>query len=139
MKIDARGMKFVYAVGATIAGTTDNYSAGIDTKGYDGAIVLLQASLAAASAELDTTVQEAGTNAGASFAHIAGCSFTQVTPTAATLAAQAGFIDLRKRKRYIRVRCKGDGTNLVGYSATVILVSPKYLPAVASATIKFSI
>lgn len=127
-------VKVVHAISAASISAAATSSAAIDTKGFTEAIVIVNAGTAVASAEADVFVMESVSTTAASFAHIAGSSFTQITPTAATNASQCLSIDLTKRKRYLRVKNKGDGTNRVNLSANVLLLGANSLPVTQSAS-----
>jgi alkaline phosphatase len=141
MKFDARYFRVIHVHSAQNSAVSGNYGTarGFDTKGYDSALVITNIGTPATSAEVDITLQEASSNTGASFGHVSGSSFTQATPTAASNASQVGFINLRKRKRYLRLKAKMDGTNSGRFATNVILFNADYLPATASVTVKWEI
>lgn len=138
-----QGDKFVRVVhGIQAKNHTSNISsAAIDTLGYDEAVVIFNKGTAGTTAALDAIVMESPSTTAASFAHIAGCSFTQVTPTAATKATEIGRIDLRCRKRYLRVKFITATANGVNAAASVLLLAGKTLPSVqpTGTTVKFSV
>jgi hypothetical protein len=121
--------------------TSNISSAVIDTLGYDEAVVIFQKGTAGVTAALDATVMESDATGDATFAHIAGCTFTQVTPTGATKCSEIGRIDLRGRKRYLRVKFATATANGVNAAAHVLLLAGKTLPAVqpTGTTVKFSV
>jgi len=127
-------VKVVHAISAASITATSTSSAAIDTKGFTEAMVIANFGKAASSAEADVFVMESVSTTAASFAHIAGSSFTQVTPTAGTFGTRVLSIDLRNRKRYLRVKNKGDGSNAVVLSANVLLLNGNSLPVTQSAT-----
>lgn len=106
----------------------------IDTLGYSEAIVVLHAGAAAANAEAQVTVLESVSTTAASFAHVPGGTFTQVTPTAATNINQILSIDLTKRKRYLNIKNVGDGSNAVTFGVNVLFFRANSLPVTQTAT-----
>lgn len=104
-------------------------SAAIDTRGFDEAIVVVNAGTAGATVSGTVFVMESPSTTAGSFSHIAGSSFTTITPTAATKASQFLSIDLRGRKRYLRVKYTTATANALTLAAVVLLGSPKVLPA----------
>lgn len=119
--------------------TSDTYSSAIDTRGYEEALVLIIKGVAGTTSTMTCVVQESVSTTGASFAHISGASFSGISPTAATKATEIGRIDLRGRKRYLRVYANVTGSNGVIMGADVVLLNPKIQPATASSTVKFTI
>lgn len=111
-------------------------SAAIDTRGFDECLVIVNAGTAGATASGTVFVMESDSTTAASFAHIAGSSFTSITPTAATKASQILSIDLRGRKRYLRVKYTTATANAIYVASDVLLLSYRTPPVTASATLK---
>jgi len=102
---------------------------GIDTRGYDEMSILYHTGVAGATAESQLSVWEsASQGTEASYASIAGLTPTQVTATAGTNTVGVLRMDLRKRKRYIRVKNVGDGTNAVTFGVAGVLTGAKTAP-----------
>ncbi|HUT78177.1 MAG TPA: hypothetical protein VM285_10845 [Polyangia bacterium] len=111
-------------------------SATIDTRGFDECLVILNKGTAGTTASGTAFVMESDSTTAASFAHISGSSFTAVTPTAATKASEIVSIDLRGKKRYLRVKYSTATANAIYVAADVILLAYKTPPVSASATLK---
>ena len=113
-------------------------SAAIDTRGYDEALVILNCGVATQTASGTAFVMESDSSTAASFAHIAGSSFTVMHATSATKASQILSINLISgRKRYLRVKYSASATeDALGVSSDVLLFGAKVLPVTASATDK---
>jgi len=106
----------------------------IDTTGYNFATAFVYAGAAAANAEAQVTILEGATLTTCT-AHVAGSTFTQITPTAATNGFQLIEIDLRKRNKYINFKNVGDGSNAVTLGMGVLLHNANVAPfAQASVT-----
>ena len=122
------------------------YSKAIDTAGYSEALIIVNAGLAATSAELDVTVRQGRPAQSAAsqrmvstyHLHIAGCSFTQIVP-ANDNTAYAGRLNLDGISRYISLWFKRDGTNDVTAGAVVVLSGKKYAPTTQYNTVAFSV
>lgn len=99
----------------------------IDTTGYNFATAFVFAGAAAANAEAQITLLEGATLTTCT-AHIAGTTFTQITPTAATHGFQLLEIDLRKRNKYINFKNVGDGSNAVTLGAGLLLHNANVAP-----------
>ena len=99
----------------------------IDTTGYNMATAVVFAGAAAANAEAQVTLLEGATLTTCT-AHIAGTTFTQITPTAATNGFQLISIDLRKRNKYINFKNVGDGSNAVTLGTLVCLHNANVAP-----------
>jgi hypothetical protein len=112
-------------------------SAAIDTRGYDEALVILNCGVATQTASGTAFVMESDSSTAASFAHIAGSSFTTMHATSATKASQILSINLRSgRKRYLRVKYTTVTEDANALSADVLLFGATVLPVTASATDK---
>ena len=122
------------------------YSKAIDTHGYSEALIIVNAGLAASSAELDITVRQGRPAQGLAsqrmvstyHLHIAGCSFTQIVATNDN-TAYAGRLNLANISRYISLWFKRDGTNDVTAGAVVVLGGKKYAPTTQYNTVAFSV
>ena len=122
------------------------YSKAIDTAGYSEALIIVNAGLAATSAELDVTVRQGRPAQSAAsqrmvstyHLHIAGCSFTQIT-AANDNTVYADRLNLDGISRYISLWFKRDGTNDVTAGAVVVLSGKKYAPTTQYNTVAFSV
>lgn len=113
----------------TAASYASSVSSGaIDCKGFSEALVLVNFGVAGTTASLTAHLKESASTTAASFAAIAGASFTTVTPTAATNASQIGRLNLRLRKRYLQVHFTTATANGVVGSADVILGNAQFGP-----------
>lgn len=110
----------------------DNYSAAstdgasVDTKGYRHAVVVVNAGIAAASAEADIKIQDSADDS--SFADISGATFTQIT-TANDDTCYVGFVNCDANRRYLRAVVACDGTNAVELGVSIVLMQPEVGPA----------
>lgn len=132
-------LKVVHAIDAKAHAAASLSTGNIDCKGFRQALLIVNVGVPAASAELDAWVEESVSTTAASFDHVPGSSITQATPTANSNATQVIAIDLLKRKRYLNVHFKTDGSNAVPASADLILFGAKVLPVTPSATVTASI
>ena len=103
---------------------TDAY---IDTKDYTEALIVFHSGTNAGSAEMDFGIEHSVSTTEASFARLAGASFTQVT-TANDNTIYTMAIDLTQTKRYIRGQAVADGSNAAIMSGCAILIGAKNLP-----------
>ena len=93
---------------------------GIDTTGYDEALIILNAGTATATGTADVKLQESSDNAVAdAYADIAGAAFAQIT-TANHETLFVGRIRVKNFERYIRV-VSTVGTDTVELGVTVLL------------------
>ncbi len=101
---------------AYAAATTDG--AGIDTKGYHQALVIVSAGDITTS--LDVKVQQSSDNgSGDAFADITGAAFTQILAAADNVVA-VGRINLDETERYIRISATSVGATC-DYGVAVIM------------------
>lgn len=99
---------------ATVNGT------GIDTRGYDEALIILNAGTATATGTADVKLQESSDDDVAdTYADITGAAFTQVT-AANDETVYVGRIRVKNFERYIRV-VSVVGTDTVELGVSVIL------------------
>jgi len=115
---------------ATTEGTT------VDCKGFDEALVVFDATLAAANAEGNLKVQESSDDS--TWADVAGAAFTEITPSNDADSFE-GRIDLSKRSRYLRLHLTTDGSNAFTGSGGFVLIHPKYGPASHNNTVVFDV
>jgi len=129
-------IKVVHALDAKDHAATVS-SAAIDTRGFDEALVILNCGVSTQTASGTAFVMESDSSTAASFAHIAGSSFTVMHATSATKASQILSIDLHAgRKRYLRVKYTTATEDKNALSADVLLFGAGVLPVTASATDK---
>ena len=82
------------AIAPASTALTGVYSSAIDTLNYSGALVIVNAGLAATSAELDVTVREGSARTvTTTHTHVAGASFTQIVPANDFVDAHCGVVD----------------------------------------------
>ncbi len=124
-----------YAAAATY-GVVNTY---LDCQGYDQAVAVIIPGVAAANAESLITVQESDSTTAASFANITNAAFTQITPTAVSHTVQLGYINLRPRKRYLRLKSVGDGSNAVEVAGTILAYGARVKPMGQPSSITASI
>ena len=108
----AEGIKATTVIaGGSFAGAKD--STEIDGSGFDWALVGVEVNTASVFTTLDVEIRESNTSgtAWASMDTITGGSF-QITSSA--VAHYDALVDLRKRKRYLKIRATPTGTNWVG-------------------------
>ena len=127
--IDMQNAKFAallapISVNGTAATTTE-----LDTAGYDYCTIVVQAgSLGATMDELSLTDSD---TAGSGHAAITGVTWTDPVGTTDNGKVFAAFIDLRKRKRYLKlVADPGAGATLI--SAVGILTRAEVSPTSAT-------
>lgn len=130
--------KVVQALEAKAYSAASTDSAVIDVLGFDEALVILNAGVAAAAAEADVTIREGDESDGSDDAAIAGAAFAQIT-VANDQTVYVGRLDLSKRKRYFTIRNVGDGANAVTLGVTVVLMRAKYPPATQVETVAFDL
>jgi hypothetical protein len=118
--------KLVHGLDAASLSAAETLSAAIDTLGFDEAFVIGNFGVAAANAESDVTVLECDTSGG-SYAAVTDAAISQVT--AANDQTSYGLrLDLRKRKRYLKIKNAGDASNAVLLAVSVLLMSPTRVP-----------
>lgn len=136
------GSQFMKVVtGLTVASTTGTVTTGntgIDRKGFDQALVIVNLGTIATGGTCTVTIEEAGTNAAASFATITGASFGAKLP-ATDLATYVGNIDLRPRKRYLRAKatCSTGNASVLGIS--MCLLGAASMPCTPEAAASFTV
>ena len=112
------------SVNGTAATTTE-----IDTKGYDYLTMVVQAgSLGATMDELSITESD---TAGSGHAAISGATFTDPVGTTDNNKIFAAYLDLRKRKRYIKL-VADPGASATLLSSVAILTRAEVTPTSAS-------
>ena len=127
------------AIAPASTALTGVYSSAIDTLGYSGALVIVNAGLAASNAELDVTVREGSARTvTTSHTHVTGASFTQIV-AANDNTCYVGWLDLQPRERYISVKFKRDGSNDVTAGCVVVLMNKQYLPTTQVNTVAFNV
>lgn len=137
--VGSQFMKVVTGITAvSTTGTVTTSDTGIDTKGFDQALVIFNCGTIAATGDVTVTVEEAGTNAAASFATITGASFGEKTASS-DLALYVGNIDLRPRKRYIRVKMAMAAATAGIGAASVVLLGAASLPCTPEAAASFTV
>jgi hypothetical protein len=115
-------------------GVAANAGNEIDCLGFEEALIILNTGVA--GGELNVKVQECA-DSGGSFADVAGATFAEVT-SANDVASYCGRLELSKRKRYMKII----GTVTTGaclFAVEVVLMKPKYAPAVPVNTLAFSL
>jgi hypothetical protein len=115
------------------AGTTTGTS--FTHTGFDQADVILALGTLGASATVDVTVEESDL-LGSGYAAITGAAFSQKTQAGTNMSGLIyhGSIDLRARKKFIRVICiVGTASSEVG--VTVLLYNPQSTSYVTQAQI----
>lgn len=132
-----KSLRVVHAINAK-SHTAVVSSGAIDCLGYSLAHVVVNLGTGGAGFSKAVTVLESDSTTAASFAHVAGSSFTALT-TAISNASQIGVIDLRKRKRYINVKMAATNATATLAAANVVLSQAKVIPVTASATLAFLI
>lgn len=113
----------------------------VDTYGYEEALIIFNAGLAAGAAESDVTIRQSANSDGSSSTVITGATFTQIT-TANDNTIYVGRIDLKQgavTSRYIGARNVGDGANAVVIAVTILMSSFKYPPVTQANTTVFDI
>ncbi len=99
---------------------------GVDTAGYDEAVIVLDSGTTAATGTLDVKMQESDDNS--TFVDIAGAAFAQITPTNDD-AIYIGTLRLEgARKRYIRPRAVA-ATAASLYGVSIHLAQGEQKPA----------
>jgi len=122
---------------ASLTGTVTS-TTGIDCKGFDEALIIWNIGTIAATADQTVNIQEAGTNAAASFANVTGACFGEHL-AATDLETYVGTINLRKRKRYIRVRSVTSAATAVVAGVNVVLLGAASMPATQENTNAFRV
>lgn len=117
-----------------------NAGAEIDAKGYDEALVIVNAGTVGSSGTIDVTVTECATSGG-TFVAITGAVFTQIV-AASDDTIYVGRLKLQganpTRKRYIKVlNTVGTATSDVGI--IVLLAKADRLPISQAETVGFSV
>ena len=133
-------MTLVYpAIAPASTALTGQYSSAIDTMGYASAMVIVNAGLAATSAELDVAVWEGSARTvTTTHAAITSASFTQITASNDN-TCYVGHLDLKPRARYISVRFARDGSHDVTAGAVVVLFRKNVLPTTQVGTVAFNV
>lgn len=136
------------AIVPTSTAITGQYSSAIDTKGYHGALVIVNAGKNATGKTLAVTIGQPKTNAGGDISlssqrmvstnhtAITGASFTSIS-TSNDNTAFVGWLNLEKRKRYISVRFVRTGAT--NSSAVVVLTRKHILPTTQVNTVAFNL
>jgi hypothetical protein len=114
-----------------------NKGAGIDCKGYDEALVIIEAGATSGGGSHAFKVQECATDTDLSYADITDAAFTAIT-TANDNAVYVGRLNLRGKKRFIRVHNTGSTQALLA-SALVILMAARNLPVSQVNDVAFSV
>jgi len=114
-----------------------NKGAGVDCQGFDEAMIVLEAGLTSGSGSHVFKIQECATDTDTSYADIPGAVFTAIT-TGNDDAAYVGRLNLRSRKRFIRVYNTGSDAVLLA-SAVVILMGARVEPVTQVNTAVFSV
>jgi len=115
---------------------TSTDGTGIDALGFDEALVIVNSGTNTSTGSLDVIVEESDDNS--SFTAITGAVFTQILAANDNTIYQ-GRIDLRKRKRYLRINTVGDNSNAAIASVSFVLLGAKYGPATPTETNAFSV
>lgn len=132
-------VKVIHALEAKSYTAAETLSSAIDCKGYRWAMVVVNAGVAAGSAEADVTVLESSDDGDSdAYAAISGAAFTQIV-TANDQASYVGILDLRNRERYLKVKNAGDGSNAVLLSANVLLLGSAIQPISQEESVAFDL
>ena len=100
-KVLDAGIPQSFATGTHYNGSADASGLGIDTKGFDDALIILHSGTNQAGGTLDVTVVAQATDTTASLASaISGAVFTQIT-TANDNAVYVGSLKVKDVARYI--------------------------------------
>jgi len=127
---------------ASLTGTTYNgvsvTGSGIDTQGYDGALIVLNAGTFTNAASALVTVIESATNDYSGATLVTGATFTAIT-TANDVALHKGFVLTSASKRYIWVKAVLTGDGTAPMSATVLLGRPSAMPEATKTDLVFCV
>jgi len=119
------------------AGSGGTDGTGIDFKGFDECLVIVNSGTNTSTGSLDVIVEECAT-VGGTYAAVSGAVFTQILAANDNTIYQ-GRIDLRKRMRFLRINAVGDGSNAAIASVSFIALNPNQGPAVATNTNVFDV
>lgn len=122
------------------------YSASIDTKGYQQALVIVNAGVATSSAEIDACIREglytlsltSQMQVTTYHTNVTSATFTQIT-AANDIKTYVGWLNLARRSRFISLVFKRDGTNEAVAAGNVILFRKHIAPTTQVNTIAFHI
>jgi hypothetical protein len=113
----------------------ENLGTGIDCRGYDEALIVIEAGLTSSNGSHAFKIQESSDNS--TYADITGATFTPIT-TSNDAAVYVGRLNLRKRKRYIRIHNQGSNQALLA-SALVILSQAAVEPVTQVNAVAFNL
>lgn len=130
-------LKAVYSLLPQSLQVATNKGAGVDCRGFDEALIVVEAGVVTGSGSHAFKVQEAAVNSDASFADITDAAFTAIT-AANDETVYVGRVNLRNRKRYIRVVDTGSTAVMLG-SAMVILLAAREYPVSQVNEAEFSV
>lgn len=116
------------------AASTDG--TGVDAKGFDECLVVLNSGTNTGAATLDIIVEDSADNS--TFAAITGAAFTQLV-AANDNTPYVGRIDLRKYKRYLRINAVGDAANAAIAGVMFIFLNHNQGPATQTNTVGFDV
>jgi len=98
----------VNAIPADSQGVSTATGTGFSRLGFDSAVFILSLGVLGAAGTVDVKVQE-GDTLGGSYADITGAVFTQKVKATDDGTIWAGHLDLRGRKKFLRVICTVGG------------------------------
>jgi len=111
---------------SSAAGTVEGD--GVDCKGYDQALVILDCGTVGVNTTLDVKIQESGDDGDAdAYADVTGAAFTQVDPDNDD-AVYIGRLRTGSRERYLRAYGTIAGDNAALFSVPIVLAEAKYPP-----------
>lgn len=129
---------------ASRSGASAVNGADVDTKCiYDEALVVLDIGAMTTNATLDVIVEEADNSASAAdtagtYAAVTGAVFAQKLAASHANKLFVGRLDLRGRKRWLRV-VGTDAAAAVVYAAQIILLGCRILPVTQDQTVGFNV
>ena len=116
--IHGQNTKFVTLLSPASVGTSATVSGTVDCVGWDYAQVFLH--LATQTAGNTNTISLAEGDSTSSFATHADLAMTTATPSTSVTQAYGWMVDLRKRKRYLRLTLTVPGTAQAAASSVIL-------------------
>ena len=123
---------------STYNGTSSVSASGIDTMGYDGVVIVLNAGTYTGDGASAITVLECETNDFHSATPIVGAAFTSITTTNHQ-SIQEGFVLQSKSMRYIWVKIVATGSGASPLGSIAILGRGYKMPITGSADLVFCV
>jgi len=120
---------------ASYAAAAVAYTDGVDCRGFDELLIVVQCGAFTATGDVNFLVQESADDS--TYAAVSGATIAE-KEQADDQATYLIRINLRKRKRYIRVGYDVDDDAAI-FGIFAILGSPDKLPVTASATVSASV